>query len=483
MECASMKPLSRLALASGCVAFVLSAVPGLSPSPDAVVAAPAVNFALVGGLVIDGTGAAAQAGCTVLVEGGRIAAVGPDVEVPPGTERVDVTGKSVIPGMVDMHGHLFANVGGSIKSQFRPYSRLYLAGGVTSVFSPGEYEPEKALEFRDRQRRGEEVGTRIFTAGPYFDHDPSQVAWIEGVASKEQALEKLRQWKDRIDGVKVYTSITEDEFVAIEAEAHEAGLRITGHLGSLSAGRAVELGIDGLEHGIFAMSELVGPPSTQMFDTAYMRKLSTVDWKSPKLDALVQAIAERKVALDPTTAIFQSAYGNGPPVTEDWRRFLGPEVVKRIEAQNQSMATMRRRVLGDGDGEAEWHEAVAAAFEKQGELVKAVHEKGGLIVAGTDPVAADLIPGYGLHREARNLFEAGLSPLEVIRACTLNGAIAMRKEKELGSIEVGKFADLVVLDSDPTEDIAALGTTALVIQGGVRYDPEELRKSVEHGIR
>ena len=122
------------------------------------------------------------------------------------------------------------------------------------------------------------------------------------------------------------------------------------------------------------------------------------------------------------------------------------------------------------------------ALEKQSQFVKAVHDRGGLIVTGTDPVIPILLPGYSLHRELQNLVDAGLSPLEAIRAATLNAAIATQLDSQKGTIAAGKIADLVVVDGNPDEDISAIGNTCLVFKDGVPYLPEALRKSVEGQI-
>src|SRR5688572_28142539 len=178
-----------------------------------------------------------------------------------------------------MHEHLYTNVGGRLASQLRPFARLYLAGGVTTVFSPGDYEPEATLEFRDAQRAGDEVGTRIYSAGPYFNHGKDSPFMLD-VADAEEARAKFREWGDFIDGVKVYMDITPEEFTALVEEADKVGLRVTGHLGSLTAGQAIGLGIDRLEHGIYAMSEFGRPSPADPFELEYMRGLAAIDFET-----------------------------------------------------------------------------------------------------------------------------------------------------------------------------------------------------------
>jgi len=430
--------------------------------------------ALVGGNVIDGTGAAPRAGCTVLIEDQRIRAVGEGLEVPEGAEVVDVTGLTLVPGLIDMHGHLFTNVGARIASQLVPFARLYLAGGVTSVFTAGEEDPEAALAFRAAQRAGEEGGTRIYSAGPYMNHVGGAAGFMPGVAGAHEARAKLREWKDRIDGVKVYMEITPEEFTAVIEEAHAAGLTVTGHLGSLTASQAIDLGIDRLEHGIYAMSEFGLPNPADPFDVEYLYGLAEIDFAAGVGAALVDKIVASGTVLDPTTVILESLFAGPLEIAPDWQRYVAPSAVVQLEQVGKAMEGLRAAAL---DPE-EWHELVEQVLDKQRELVRRVHQKGGKVVAGTDPVFLDVLPGYGLHREAEHLVLAGLDELEAIRACSLSAAEALGLEAELGSITPGKLADLVVVEGDPSTDIKALGRTRIVYQAGARFSPEELRTSV-----
>ena len=439
--------------------------------------APPPDFALVGGTVIDGTGSPPRPKCTVVVRGGRIAAVGPDEAVPEGVTTIDVTGRCILPGMIDMHGHLYANDGKTIRNQFVPYALLYLAGGVTTVFSPGDFDPEGTVAFRESVKRGEAIGPRVLTAGPYFDHRPSHLDWIRGVNSADEARQLFDAWKGRIDGVKVYTSIQEPELVAVIGSAHEAGLRVVGHLDSVTATRAIELGIDGLEHGIFTMSELAGPFPGWFPTTPWLAKLAALDVDAPPMKPLIASIVERHVVIDPTTVTFQELLPDFVAVAPDWKRFTAPESVKPID---DLFAMLRQEASKQGP---QWLEALHGALRKQNQFVKAVHDRGGIVVTGTDPVGVNLVPGYALHRELRNLVEAGFTPLEAIKAATQDAARALRRDAEIGTIAPGKVADLVVVGGDPAHAIDDVGRTEIVIAGGVRHDPAELRRLAEKGIK
>jgi len=428
--------------------------------------------ALVGGAVIDGTGKAPQANCTVLIRGERIAAVGPKVQIPKGATVVNVAGKTIIPGLVDMHGHMYARATPEMRSQFEAYPPLYLAGGVTTVRSPGDFDPEGMVALRERIKRGEATGPRIFTAGPYFDNDPSQVLWIKGVKTPEEALDQFNRWKDRIDYVKFYTRITEPEFRAVMDAARKAGIPTTGHLGSITATRAVELGINGLEHGIFAMSEL-SKANSQGGACA----LGDLDLNSPVVENLVASIVKNRVAIDPTVVVFQLSPPIFEPVTPDWLKYLS------AEAQAHQTRLLSTVASGAASGNPAAAECQRRALQSQLRFIKKVHDRGGILITGTDPVSPRLIPGYGLHRELKNFVDAGLTPVAAIKAATLNAAIALRREKEMGTIQPGKLADMVVIGGDPATRIEDIGKTEMVIKGGVQYDPAALRKSAEGQVK
>lgn len=427
--------------------------------------------AIVGARVIDGTGAAPRDGCTVLIRGTRIAAVGPGVRVPEGAEIVDARGGTVLPGLFDTHGHCFTVDG---KEQYEAYPLLFLAGGVTTTFSPGEMDPEAAFALRERLRSGEQVGARLLSAGPYFEKGQGELPWLRGYADRAQALAWLEEFGPRMDGLKLQTQITDDEAAAILSDAHRRGIRVTGHLGSITAARAIELGIDRLEHGLFAMSEFA-PWQVRGLEQ-WAQKFATIgalDLESAPVQRLVDQIVERRVALSATTASFEMWAPGWVPVTPDWEEYLAPEL-----RRTQRAFLLRLQQLPQ-----EQADAFAAGVRKQLAFLRLVHDRGGIVVAGTDPGGKLLIPGYGLHREMKLLVDAGFTPLAAIRAATGHAAQALGVERDLGTIEAGKLADLVWVDGDPSQEIAAVGRTRRVWKEGVGYDPAELRARARGKIR
>lgn len=423
--------------------------------------------ALVGARVIDGTGAAPHEGWTVLVQGERIIAAGPKVKIPKDATRVDLTGKTLLPGLIDMHGHMYARVAGKIKDVFESYPLLFLAGGVTSIRSPGDLDPDGMYALKEKVARGEVPGPRIFMGGYYIDNEPSQIGWFKPVKSAEEAKARVEEWKNRIDVVKFYTSVTEDEMKAGIAAAKAAGIPTTGHLGSITAGHAIDLGINGLEHGIYAMSEL-GAPNPKKQEGCPLGKLE-VD--GPQVTALIDKIVKNHVAIDPTfVVLFLGLPEMMEPMTPDWLDYFA-EGDARTGAQKlmQSMAAKEGEAL----------DCAMRSRDNALKFVGKVQARGGIILTGTDPVAPNLLPGWALHREMKYLTQAGLTPLQAIRAATYNAATVLHRDKDFGSIAKGKFADMVVVNGDPSKRIEDIGNTVMVFKEGKRFDPAELRAAAK----
>ena len=352
----------------------------------------------------------------------------------------------------------------------RPTPPSSWLGGSQRLFHQVTLDPEGMVQWRDRVARGEGVGPRVLTSGPYFDHHPSVVGWIEGVGSAEAALAKFEVWKDRIDVVKVYSSTTEEEIGALAEAAHSAGLKMTGHLGGpVTSLRAIALGIDGLEHRIFAIAEITDAGQADPLTQQYC-SLADVDLDGPAITDLIRAIVESDVWVTPTIVTIQGIHPDFEPPAEEWLEYLAPDLQERM---------VQMPAYLDEEGAA----CLAEALSKQLEFVRRVSESGGLVLAGTDPVSPNLTPGYGLHAEMGNFVKAGLTPLEAISIATRNGAAALGLSDEIGSIETGMRADLVVVRGDPASDISQIGNTVWVFKAGVLYDPATLRESAKGMIR
>lgn len=444
--------------------------PTNTPLAPADVQAPFLTFrvadgeilALTNATVIDGTGAPAQPNLTMLIQGDRILEIGPDLTIPASARVVDLAGNTVIPGLFDLHAHLYTSDGRSLAGNFVAYPRLHLAGGVTTIFSPGEFAPQGAIQLRDYIEAGEAVGPHVLTAGPYFD-GVGAASWMRSASTASELRAAYSGWHSRIDGVKVYTHVSEEQLAALVEAAHADGLRVTAHLASVPAGRAIALGIDGLEHGLFSMSEFF--PAAAGLAAQYCA-LAEVDMDSPEVLALVDALIAQGVYVTPTMVVFEPERSEFEPIPADWDRYVAPLAVPQVLRFQRSIQ------LGDDT-------CLQQALLNQATLIRRLHAGGGLVVPGTDAVVPVVLPGYGLHRELQHFVEAGLTPLAAIRAASLDAATALGLEADRGTLAPGKRADLVVLAADPSVDITALGTTQMVFKDGLPYDPVALRASVE----
>lgn len=435
--------------------FFLNTIVAYSQCPDKTIA-------LVNGLIIDGVKDSPTKG-TVLICGERISAIGLNLTIPANSEIVNLQGLAILPGLIDMHGHLYVNTGRKIQNE-SSYLNLFLAGGVTTIYSPGEYDPENTLLLKEQVTKGEITGPDIFTAGPYFDNFPSRINWIKGTKSYQEVQEQFDKWKDDIDGIKVYMNITEDRLQQIIDLADENGLIVSGHLDSISVLRAIELGIDGIEHGLFGIPEL---KQYGLFNTDLECDEIAIDFSNPEVTKIIEKISSSNIYVDPTLVTFQSMSPSFKPVYSDWKDFLTEEAklsYSRIEAHIESSTEIQH--------------CISTVFKNQLLFVGELNKNGALIVAGTDPVSPKIIPGYGLHREMELLVEAGLTPIEAIKAATKNAAIALRKENDFGTIEVGKLANLTIVEGNPFVNISDISNTKMVLKRGHFFNPDSLRNEV-----
>jgi len=419
--------------------------------------------------VIDGTGAAPKEDQTVIIRDGNIALLGAarSTRVPEGAQVMDLTGKSVIPGLVMMHEHLYYPTGpGVYGADYVSFSRLYLAGGVTSMRTGGNVGGYADLNLAAAIKAGNQVGPWIDATAPYVN-GPSPFTQMYALKDSADARRFVAFWADAgATSFKAYMNITRAELAAAVDEAHRRGLKITGHLCSVTYREAADLGIDDLEHGFFVATDFIQgkQPDVCPAPTGGTPALVGFDAKSPEFTSLVQHLISHHVAVTSTLTVFETITP-GQPATS------GTDVLDPLlKTQYDQLYT---RV----------QQNTASPFAKLLPLDQAMElaffRAGGLLVAGTDPTGGGgVIPGYSDQREAELLVASGLTPLEAIKVCTLNGATYLGRAERVGSIAVGKQADLVVIDGNPAATIADIRHATLVFKQGVGYDPSKLIESV-----
>ncbi len=415
------------------------------------------DLLLHGMRIIDGTGKEAIENGSIYIKNGRIAAVSEGkMDLPKGATAIDLSGKTVLPGFVNMHAHFWP----LDQPNHRTVAKMMLAGGITTAFSLGDIEPEKLYDFRMKVKAGEEIGPTIYSVGPYFQSGPASKRF-RTVNTPEEALALYEKWKDKIDGIKFYVFIKPECFEAVLKAAQKDGKIVTGHLSSIKTEDAIDMGINGLEHGIWTIEELI----PKIEGTGNFCRIASMNLDTSALDRIIDKIVEKEVYVSPTIVPMEALWKDQPDFVPNWKMYLGDSLRLKYNPPYSSQQCM------------------PGLFEKQKAFLQKVYKKGGLIVTGTDPFYPNTPPGFDIHREMIALTEAGLSNMDAIKAATLNGAIALKKEKDIGSIEKGKLANLVVIAGRPDLDIAEVANVISVIKEGKVYNTAQLRNECIGGIK
>jgi imidazolonepropionase-like amidohydrolase len=434
--------------------------------------------------LIDGTGAKARSHVTILVESGRISAIGPsDMSVPGNFRVVDLSGHTALPGLIGMHNHLFyiarpgyAADGSSKPPQLIPQMtfsapRLYLANGVTTIRTAGSVEPYAELNLKRRIDAGELPGPRLDVTAPYIGNNPRFIQMRE-LADAEDARRLVAYWANEgATSFKAYTHITGAELGAAIEEAHRHGLKVTGHLCSVTYPEAAALGIDNLEHGFYPNTQLQpGKPPDTCVEAPGGLDLLNMTPSGPAAKQLIELLVSRGVAITSTLPVFEQFLPGRP--------LPASGALAAMSAQAREAYLYSRNLLNSAPRDS--FAAAEQGFRTDMALQRQFVAAGGLLIAGPDPTGnGGVVPGFGDLRGIELLVEAGFSPEEAIRIATLNGAIYLEVADQLGSIEVGKIADLVVVDGNPAADISQIRQVEWVFKDGIGYDPASLLESVK----
>lgn len=463
------------------VARTLADVDSLGPEVRKYVRVSAPKVVLEHVQIIDGTGAAPSPDQNITIEGGRITAISPgaDQAQSDGTTILDLRGYSVMPGIVGMHDHLFymarPNLGADYSSNgpalFLEMSfsapRLYLANGVTTVRTVGSVEPYTDVRLQHAIETGILPGPHLDVTGPYLEGSGTNPnLQMHQLTGPEDARQTVAYWADRgVTSFKAYTHITREELRAAVREAHQRGLKVTGHLCSVTYAEAAELGIDNLEHGFFVNTEM--DPDKQPDTCSASGGDYTLEHMVPgsaEADRLIGTLIQHHVAITSTLP------GTAAAVSLE---ALRPAVLA-------AMSPSAREAYFYGRNQPRSTRNVALLLRRDMDLERAFVAAGGLLLAGADPVGnGGVIPGFGDQREIELLVEAGFAPVQAIRIATLNGAIFLGRQDQIGSIAVGKRADLVVMRGDPATRIADIENVEIVFKDGVGYDTARLLESVK----
>ena len=473
-----MRPTVRLTSVLALTA--LAALPLAAQRPDSLstevrryvtVDAPVVALTRV--TLLDGTGAAPKSEQTIVIRDGKIAAVGPagSVRIPEGARVLELAGHTVIPGLVGMHNHLFYTAAGGRASQMSYTApRLYLASGITTIRTTGGRSPYAEINTREAIDTGRIPGPRVHLTAPYITGGGGGGS-MAVVDSPEAARRFVAYWgSEGMTWLKAYTDIRAEDLGAAIDEAHKRGMKVTGHLCSVSYQEAVALGIDNLEHGMLTASDFDPERTPDVCTPANIRpvRVGTADPAGPVALETIRRMVERNVSMTSTLVIYELFVAGRTTPDQRTLDAMSPEVRDAYQAvRRQIDSTGRGLIALEGLRNA-------MAFDR------AFVAAGGLLGAGVDPTGlGGALPGFGDQRNYELFIEAGFTPAQAVRIMSANGAKILGVHESLGTVEPGKLADLVVLAGDLAVDPAVIRNVTTVFKDGIGYDSATLIAAVK----
>ena len=458
------------------LALASSAVADRGPLVQPFVSVDAPTIVLINARVIDGTGAPPRERQTILVRDGRIVTVTANkIPVPANARIVDLAGKTVLPGLVGMHEHLFyppkITPGPTMFNESfyvpQPYSfpRLYLAAGVTTARTAGSMSPYLDLALKRQIDDGVMPGPRLDVTGPYIEGPKPMIPQMPAQADVAGVRRLVDYWAgEGVTSFKLYNVLTREQLAAAIDAAHAHHLKVAGHLCSVGFHDAAAAGIDSLEHGLVVDTEFFDGKKPDQCPQGAVAMLP--DPSAPQVQALIRDLVAHHVAIDSTLAVFEAFAGRAMDART--LPMLDDPVQKSVSAAHAFFGKMA--ALG------------APVFKKELAFERAFVKAGGLLLSGCDPTGdGSVLAGFGDQRNLELLVEGGFSPLEAIHIATQNGATFLGRD-DIGTIAPGKRADLVVVDGNPARDIHDIEKVETVFKDGVGYDSKKLIDAVRGNV-
>jgi imidazolonepropionase-like amidohydrolase len=428
--------------------------------------------------VIDGTGSSVRENQTIVISGDKIQTIGDSspVAIPAGAKVLDLAGYTVMPGLVGMHDHMYypqpINLAGlrvRQELQFEQQSsftfpRLYLAAGVTSLRTTASVEPYADLNLKAWIDAGKIPGPKLHVTGPYLEGAGNFRLPVHELTGPEDARKTVEFWADQgVTSFKAFMHLTRAELASVVETAHKRGLKVTGHLCSITYREAAELGIDDIEHGFILATEFdpekkpdTCPPTTERSRADFLAL--TPD--SPQVRDLFHTLIQHHVAVTSTLPGMEAYSSDRPPLQQRVLDVMSPQA---------QAGYLSQRVL----------QPSTRYLKKEMELERAFAKAGGLLLAGPDPTGiGGVVAGFGDQREVELLVEAGFTPVEAIHIATSNGAQYLGEAERIGTLAPGKHADLVVIHGDPSSNINDIELVEMVFKDGIGYDSAKLVESV-----
>jgi imidazolonepropionase-like amidohydrolase len=388
---------------------------------------------LEGASLIDGTGSPPRNDSVVILKDERILTVtdrGNYTDYPKDSEIVNLTGRFLIPGLFDMHAHVAGVLDSSYNQTVSENTlKALLDNGITTIRNPAGPTKE-SVALRDAVAAGQIKGPQIFTAGRLINGLPFPTRFVETIANTEaEVREEVKSQADAgVDYVKLYVGLYPNLVKTAIDEAHNQGIKAIGHLYLTSWTDAANLGIEALTHGVPVSPFLLSKDKREIFiengrgPFDHFLWLNLVDLNSTKIYEMINALVKNKVPVDPTLSIYEAMLKDDPQNQHLWSKVL--------------------------------------------QLTKILYDHGVTIMSGTDIPNFGLIPGTSLHHELELLVKAGINPLNVIKIATSNAAEALGILDDVGTIEAGKQADMIILNANPIRNIRNIGAIEGVIEDG-----------------
>ena len=462
--------VSLIVLASGALSRLNAQ--NYVPSVKQFITDSAKVIAFVGAKVIDGTGSRSKLNQTIIVKDGTIFQIGSseEIAVPKDAAVINCAGKTIIPGLVMLHEHMYYTIpaGTYFNVAEMPYSfpRMYLAGGATTIRTGGSIEPQTDLNIKKMINEGKMIGPDMDVTAPYFEREGWDIPSLNIIKDSAEASASVNFWADKgCTSFKMYVHALPEDLIAVVGEAHKRHLKVTGHIGTISYREAADLGIDDLEHGFMVSSDFRQKKPGEYDDVKDEQALQSLDVRSEEMKSLIELLVKKNVAVTSTLPVFE-------PFTDRELILGGGDDALLPEVKEMVKVRWQRNQHKDS--------ADLALFKKEIAWEKQFYDAGGLLVCGTDPTGSGrTIAGYGSRREIELLVEGGFTPLQAIKIATLNGAKYLERDKAIGSIEKGKFADLVLIDGDPEKDIRDIRKTETVFKRGIGFSSKKIFDSVK----
>ena len=426
--------------------------------------------ALTHALLIDGTGTAPRADQTVIINGSRIASVGPTAStaVPAGARVIDLTGYTIAPGLVGLHEHTYFGGVRQVTQMSVSAPLLYLGFGVTTAMTAGSQLPYHERSMQHAVDAGRLPGPQFLISGPYLDGAGARNAMSRALESPQEAQRVVNYWADEgATWIKVLGSISRDMLGHVIRAAHARGIKVTGHLCSVTFVEASELGIDALQHGFITASDYVAGKIPDVCPNDNMVAQANVDVASEAVQSTIREIARRKTPVVSTLAVYETFSPTRFRPDTAALAMLDSTVRREVEANIASS--------GKGGGYTVSEVLLRKMMRWERDFVAA----GGLLGAGCDPWGTGFLPGFGDVRNYELLVEAGFTPAIAMQVLTLNGARILGLDAEIGTVTIGKRADLIVIRGDPVVRPSDLYQMTTIFKAGIGYDALKLRSAAK----